>query len=159
VIPDIFLPDYSETQSERERTLPFSLANVTIEANKYYHPYPPVNLTSLQTFSKSFTDTSRLFISFNNYLDVLMRGQLARDEVLVFDKMFEERRQIFNNLNDAEKRMSNLIPPYNVEWNQYEKVRMHADEDLRKSNTNLTGVITRDTGVLLGYEIAYRLKK
>jgi carboxyl-terminal processing protease len=159
VIPDIFLPDYSETQSERERTLPFSLANVTIEANKYYHPYPPVNLTSLQTFSKSFTDTSRLFISFNNYLDVLTRGQLARDEVLVFDKMFEERRQIFNNLNDAEKRMSNLIPPYNVEWNQYEKVRMHADEDLRKSNTNLTGVITRDTGVLLGYEIAYRLKK
>ncbi len=159
VIPDIFLPDYSETQSEREKTLPFSLANVTIEANKYYHPYPPINLAPLQSFSKSFTDTSRLFISFNNYLDILRRGQVAHDEVLVFDKMFEERKQIFNNLNDAEKRMSNLVPPYNVEWDQYEKVRMHADEDLRKSNTNLTGVITRDSGVLLGYEIAYRLKK
>ena len=68
VVPDIFLPDYSETQSEREKTLPFSLPNITIEANKYYHPYPPINLAPLQSFSKSFTDTSRLFISFNNYL-------------------------------------------------------------------------------------------
>ncbi|HSZ35264.1 MAG TPA: S41 family peptidase, partial [Puia sp.] len=159
VVPDIFLPDYSETQSEREKTLPFSLANVTIDANKYYHPYPPINLAPLQSFSKSFTDTSRLIISFNNYLDILRRGQVARDEVLVFDKMFEERKQIFKNLNDAEKRMSNLVPPYNVEWDQYEKVRMHADEDLQKSNTNLTEVITRDSGILLGYEIAYRLKK
>ncbi len=159
VVPDIFLPDYSETQSEREKTLPFSLANITIEANKYYHPFPPINLTPLQSFSKSFTDTSRLFLSFNNYLDILARGQVARDEVLVFDKMFEERKQIFNNLNDAEKRLSNFVPPYNVEWDQYEIIRMHADEDLRKSNTNLTEVITRDSGVLLGYEIAYRLKK
>jgi carboxyl-terminal processing protease len=159
VVPDIFLPDYSETQSEREKTLPFSLPNVTIEANKYYHPYPPVNLAPLQAFSKSFTDTSRLFISFNNYLGILTRGQVSHDEVLVFDNMFEERKQIFNNLNDAEKSMSNLVPPYKVEWDQYEKVRMRADEDLQKSNTNLTGVITRDSGVLLGYEIAYRLKK
>lgn len=159
VVPDIFLPDYSETQSEREKTLPFSLANITIEANKYYHPFPPINLTPLQSFSKSFTDTSRLFLSFNNYLDILARGQVARDEVLVFDKMFEERKQIFNNLNDAEKRLSNFVPPYNVEWDQYEIIRMHVDEDLRKSNTNLTEVITRDSGVLLGYEIAYRLKK
>ncbi len=40
VIPDIFLPDFSETQSEREKSLPFSLPNISIEANKYYHPYP-----------------------------------------------------------------------------------------------------------------------
>jgi carboxyl-terminal processing protease len=159
VIPDIFLPDYSETQSEREKTLPFSLPNITIDANKYYHPFPPINLIPLQSFSKSFTDTSRLFISFNKYLDILIQGQVAHDEVLVFDRMLEERKQIFDSLNEAEKRMNNLTPPYSVEWDQYEKVRMNADEDLRKSNTILTDVITRDSGVLLGYEIAYRLKK
>ncbi len=32
VIPDIFLPDYSETQSEREKTLPFALPNISIDA-------------------------------------------------------------------------------------------------------------------------------
>jgi carboxyl-terminal processing protease len=159
VIPDIFLPDYSETQSEREKTLPFSLLNVTIDPNKYYHPYPPINLDPLLSFSKSFTDTSRLFISFNSYLDVLVRGQTVHDEALVFNKMLEERKQIFDNLKDAEKSMNNLKPPYDVEWDQYEKIRMYSDEDLRKSNAMLMEVLTRDTGVLLGYEIAYRMKK
>lgn len=159
VIPDIFLPDYSETQSEREKTLPFSLQNVTIDPNKYYHPYPPIELNTLKSFSKSFEDTNALFIAFNKYLDLLVSGQTARDQVLVFNKMLSERTQIFDNLNEEEKSLNNLKPPYEIEWNQYEKMRMQADEDLQKSNSMLTQVLTRDTGVLLGYEIAYRMKK
>jgi carboxyl-terminal processing protease len=157
VIPDILLPDYTETQSEREKTLPFSLKNVSIDANKYYHPYPPISLDPLKSFSKSFTDTSQFFISFNKYLEVLIRGQAARDQVLVFSKILEERKQIFKNLSDGEKSINNLRPPYEIEWNQYEKVRMLADEDLRNTNATLTQVLTRDTGIHLGYEIAYRM--
>ena len=157
VIPDIFLPDYSETQSEREKTLPFSLPNITIDANKYYHPYPVISLEPLKSFSKSFMDTSQFFISFNRYLDVLVQGQVVRDQVLVFNSMLESRRQLFRDLNDEENSINILKPPYEIEWNQYEKVRMQADEDLRKSNSMLTQVLTRDTGILLGYELAYRL--
>ncbi|HEY4935868.1 MAG TPA: S41 family peptidase [Puia sp.] len=157
VIPDIFLPDFSETQSEREKTLPFSLQNVTIDANKYYHPYPPISLDPLKSFSKSFTDTSQFFISFNKYLDVLIQGQVARDQILVFNKILEARKQIFKNLSDGERSINSSKPPYEIEWNQYEKVRMQADEDLRKTNTILTQVLTRDTGILLGYEIAFRM--
>jgi carboxyl-terminal processing protease len=157
VIPDIFLPDYSETQSEREKTLPFSLPNITIDANKYYHPYPAITLEPLKSFSKSFMDTSQFFISFNRYLDVLVQGQTTRDQVLVFNSILESRRQIFKELNDEENSINNLKPPYEIEWNQYEKLRMQADEDLRKSNSMLTQVLTRDTGILLGYELAYRM--
>jgi len=157
VIPDIFLPDYSETQSEREKTLPFSLPNITIDANKYYHPYPAIPLEPLKSFSKSFMDTSQFFISFNRYLDILVQGQVASDQVLVFNDMLESRRQIFRDLNDEEISINNLKPPYEIEWNQYEKLRMQADEDLRKSNTMVTQVLTRDTGILLGYELAYRM--
>ena len=91
VIPDIFLPDFSETQSEREKSLPFSLQNISIDANKYYHPYPPISMDPLKSFSKSFTDTSQFFISFNKYLDALIQAQAARDQVLVFSKMMEEQ--------------------------------------------------------------------
>ena len=157
VIPDIFLPDFSETQSEREKTLAFPLANITIDANKYYHPYPSISLNPLKSFSKSFMDTSQFFISFNKYLDVLIKGQAARDQVLVFNNILESRRQIFKDLSEGEKSINNLKPPYEIEWNQYEKVRMQADEDLRKSNTMLTQVLTRDTGILIGYELAYRM--
>ena len=82
VIPDIFLDDFSETQSEREKSLPFSLVNISIDANKYYHPYPALPVDPLKSFSKAFTDTSRSFISFNKYLDVLIQAQTAQDQVL-----------------------------------------------------------------------------
>ena len=42
VIPDIPLRDFTDTHSERERSLPFSLPNVQTDPNKYYHPYPPL---------------------------------------------------------------------------------------------------------------------
>ena len=158
VIPDIFLPDYTETQTEREISLPCSLANMSIESNKYYHPYPPISMEPLKSFSKAFTDTSRLFISFNSYLDLLLRAQTARDQILSFNIMMDERKRVNKSLLDGERTINNLKPPYEIEWNQYEKIRMQADEDLRKSNAVLTQVLTRDTGILLGYEIAYRMK-
>jgi carboxyl-terminal processing protease len=158
VIPDIFLPDYTETQTEREKSLPCSLANTTIESNKYYRPYPPISLDPLKSFSKAFTDTSRLFISFNSYLDLLLKAQVGRDQVLAINKMTEDRKLLNKNLISGERSINQLKPPYEIEWNQYEKIRMQADEDLRKSNFALTQVLTRDTGILLAYEIAYRMK-
>jgi carboxyl-terminal processing protease len=158
VVPDIFLPDYTETQTEREKSLPFSLANTSIESNKYYRPYPPISMESLKSFSKALADTSRLFISFNSYLDLLLRAQVARDQILSFNKMTDERKKVNKSLVDGERSINKLRPPYEIEWNQYEKIRMQADEDLRKSNAALTQVLTRDTGILLGYEIAFRMK-
>ena len=100
VIPDIVLPDFSEIQSEREKSLPFSLENISIDANKYYHPYPPISIDPLKSFSKAYTDTSRFFISFNKYLEALIQAQAARDQVLVFSKMMESRKQINQNLGE-----------------------------------------------------------
>jgi hypothetical protein len=72
--------------------------------------------------------------------------------------MMDERKQANKSLVDGERSINKSKPPYEIEWNQYEKIRMQADEDLRKSNAALTQVLTRDTGILLGYEIAYRMK-
>ncbi|HEY8734826.1 MAG TPA: S41 family peptidase, partial [Puia sp.] len=158
VIPDIFLPDYTETRSEREKSLPFSMQNITIDANKYYRPYPPLAMDPIKYFSKSFTDTSRQFISFNKYLKLLITAQASHDQILTFSKIREERRQVSKNLADQERSINKLKPPYEIEWNQYEKVRMQADEDLRKTNFILAQVLTRDTGILMGYEIACHMK-
>jgi len=159
VIPDIFLPDFSETQTEREKSLPFSLQNINIEPNKYYRPYAPIQIAPLNFFSKSYSDTSRFFISFNKYLDILMKVQAAHDQILNFNKMMEESLQVKVSLGEGEKLLNNSKPPYEIEWNEYEKVRMRADEELRKTNLALSQVLSRDTGILMGYEIAYRMKQ
>ncbi len=157
VIPDIFLEDYTETQSEREKSLPFSLANVSIDPNKYYKPYPALQIEPLKSFSKGFTDTSRFFISFNKYLDVLMQAQVDRDQVLIFNKMLESRKTMDRSLVESEQAAGHAMAPYQIEWNQFEKVRMLADEDLRRNNSLYTRILNRDTGILLGYEIASKM--
>ncbi len=157
VIPDIALPDFSEIQSEREKSLPFSLENISIDANKYYHPYPPIAIDPLKSFSKAYTDTSQFFISFKKYLGALIQAQTARDQVLVFSKMMEGRKQINQNLSEEEHMMAHAKPPYQIEWNQYEKLRMQADADLRRTNNTLTQMLSRDTGILMGYELASRM--
>src|SRR5450631_2665955 len=157
VIPDIFLPDFSEIQSEREKSLPFSLPNISIDANKYYHPYPPIPTDPLKTFSKAYSDTSQFFISFNKYLDALIQAQTVRDQVLMFSKMMEGRKEINQNLSKEERVMAHAKPPYEIEWNQYEKLRMQADADLRRTNNALTQMLSRDTGILMGYELASRM--
>ena len=157
VIPDIYLPDYSETQSEREKSLPFSLPNFSIESNKYFHPYPSLSIDPIKAFSKAYTDTSKSFISFNNYLNLLIRAQTAQNQVLVFNTMMESRNLITRNLRESEESIHHPDPPFEIEWSQFEKTRMQADEDLRKTNNLYTKVMNRDTGVLLGYEIAARM--
>ncbi len=102
-------------------------------------------------------DTSQFFIAFNKYLEVLIRGQAPGDQVLVFNKMLESRRQIFTDLSEGEKSIDNSKRPYEIEWNQYEKIRMDADEDLRKTNTILTQELMRDTGFLWDMRLAYRM--
>jgi hypothetical protein len=157
VVPDIILPDFSEIQSEREKSLPFSLQNTSIDANKYYHPYPPIAVEPLKTFSKTFIDTSQLFNSFNKYLDALSQAQTSRDQDLVFNKMMEDRNQMTQSLNDEEKLMAHAKPPYEIEWNQYEKLRMRADPDLLRTNNTLARMLSRDAGILMGYELASRM--
>jgi carboxyl-terminal processing protease len=157
VIPDISLPDFSEIQSEREKSLPFSLENIVIDSNKYYHPYPPIAVEPLKTFSKSFIDTSQFFNAFNKYLAALNQAQTTRDQDLVFNKMMEGRTQMSQSLNEEEKLMAQVKPPYEIEWNQYEKLRMQADADLRRTNNALARMLSRDAGILMGYELASRM--
>jgi hypothetical protein len=64
---------------------------------------------------------------------------------------------ITRNLRESEESIHQPDPPFEIEWSQFEKARMQADEELRKTNTLYTKVMNRDTGVLLGYEIAARM--
>ena len=88
-----------------------------------------------------------------------MKVQAAHDQLLNFNKMMEESRQVKVSLAEGEKLLDNSKPPYEIEWNEYEKVRMRADDELRKTNLALSQVLNRDTGILMGYEIAYRMKQ
>jgi hypothetical protein len=42
--------------------------------------------------------------------------------------MMDERKQVNKSLMDGERSFNKLKKTYEIEWNQYEKIRMQADE-------------------------------
>lgn len=157
VIPDILLRDFTAARSERERTMPFALTNTQIEPNKYYHAYPALPVDSLIAFARLFTDTSAYLKSFNHYLDQLVALQTPKDESLSLQKIREEHEQMKKFLADREKSLPTVSLPYEIQWNAFEKIRMRTDEDLRNTNLMLTHVLSKDPGLLMGYQIASRM--
>ncbi len=157
VIPDVLLRDFTATQSERERTLPFALPNTQIDPNKYYHPYPALPTDSLKAYARSFTDTCEYLRVFNTYLDEILALEKPKDEFLSLQRIREEHEELRKFMAERQKSMETVSLPYEIQWNAYEKIRMHSDEDLRNTNLALTNVLSRDPGLLLGYQIASRM--
>ncbi|HEY4155867.1 MAG TPA: hypothetical protein VGM24_10585, partial [Puia sp.] len=157
VIPDILLRDFTDTRSERERTMPFALANTQIEPNKYYHPYPALPLDSLKAFARAFSDTCTYLRSFNHYLDQLLEMQVPKNEPLSLEKVRQGQERMNSFLAEREKSANAVSLPYEIQWNAFEKIRMRTDEDLRNTNQQLTNVLLKDPGLLLGYQLASRM--
>lgn len=157
VVPDIQLRDFTATRSEREKTLPFSLPNKPIEPNKYYHAYPALPVDSLRSFAEAFTDTSTYIKSFNHFLDKLVAMQSPKDEVLTLRNVREDHGLMKKFLEERAKEQASVTLPFGIRWNEFERLRMDADEDLRNTNLQLTNVLSRDPGLLLGYEVAIRM--
>jgi carboxyl-terminal processing protease len=159
VIPDIPLRDFTATRSERERTLLFALPNIQTDPNKYYRAYPALALDSLRSFARQFSDTSTYLQSFNRYLDHLLLLQTAKDEPLSLQKVRAQQDEMRKFLADREKTVPQAGLPYEIQWNAFEKINMRADEDLRNTNLILTNVLSKDPGLLLGYQLASRMLK
>lgn len=153
VVPDVPLRDYTDTRAERERTLPHALPNTRIDPNKYYHPYPPLPVDSLQAFAKRFSDSSAYISAYNHYLDQLVEMQKPGDETLSLDKV-RAQQDLMNRFLASRGEFAKRLPlPYEIQWTEFEKIRMRTDEDLRNTNQLLTDVLIKDPGLLLGYRL------
>ena len=157
VIPDIPMRDFTDTRSEREKTMPFALLNVKTDPNKYYHPYPPLPVESLKAFAKAFTDTCTYLKSYYRWLDQLQAMQTPKDEILSLSAVRNGQEQMNQFLTDRAKAVVAASLPFEIQWNAFEKIRMRTDEDLRNTNQQLTGVLSKDPGLLLGYQLSTRM--
>lgn len=59
VSPDIMIPDLTVADPQRESNAKHAIPNSNIEANKYYHAYPPLALQELLPLAKTFSDTAK----------------------------------------------------------------------------------------------------
>jgi carboxyl-terminal processing protease len=157
VIPDIPLRDFTDTRSEREKTMPFALPNATMAPNKYYHADPPLPVESLKAFARSYADTSAYLKSYYQWLDQLLVLQSPKDEPLSLPKVQEEQDQMKKFLAFRGNAVKTVSLPFEIQWNAFEKIRMRTDEDLRDTNQQLIGVLSKDPGLLMGYQLSTRM--
>jgi hypothetical protein len=157
VIPDIPLRDFTDTRSEREKTMPFALPNSTMAPNKYYNAGPPLPVESLKAFAGSYADTSAYLKSYYQWLDQLLVLQSPKDEPLSLPKVQEEQDQMKKFLAFRGNAVKTVSLPFEIQWNAFEKIRMRTDEDLRDTNQQLIGVLSKDPGLLMGYQLSTRM--
>jgi len=157
VIPDIPLRDFTDTRSEREKTMAFALRNVKTDPNKYYHPYPVLPVESLKAFARAFSDTCTYLKSYSRWLDELQLIQVPKDERLSLSAVRNEQDQMKRFLAERANAIQTISLPFEIRWNTYEKIRMRSDDDLRNTNEELTGVLLKDPGLLLGYQLSTRM--
>jgi carboxyl-terminal processing protease len=157
VIPDIPLRDFTDTRSEREKTMPLALHNVKTDPNKYYHPYPPLPVESLKEYAAAFSDTCAYLKNYNQWLDELQIIQTPKDEHLTLSAVRNEQEQMKRFLAERANAIFAVSLPFEIRWNTYEKIRMRSDDDLRNTNEQLTGVLGKDPGLLMGYQLATRM--
>jgi hypothetical protein len=112
---------------------------------------------SLKRYAGTFSDTCAYLKNYNQWLDELQIIQTPRDERLTLSAMRNEHEQMKKFLSERANAIFAVSLPFEIQWNTYEKIRMRSDDDLRNTNEQLTGVLGKDPGLLMGYQLATRM--
>ena len=131
VEPDISLPDISEANPDRESSSHLAFAGSSIEANKYYKPYPAIPVAALKSFAKTQTDTSVYFKTLASWIQQYKKNQQPKDVSLSWADAIEARKK--DRLSAAQASPVNTTQaPFAVTNHAYEERRTKTDETLRE---------------------------
>ncbi len=156
VQPDITLPDILDAYITKESDEEFALKPNTIDANKYFQPYPPLPVASLAAAVKPQVDTGAYFTEVKNLVASYKQKREPKDELLTLaNYMSGDAKDVEGSLK--EKRF--VAKNFTVQNNQYELTRLQADSYLTQLNDGFKQIVSTDPYINIAYEVLNRLKK
>ena len=159
VKPDVLVPDVLEIEPHREADEKFVLQLPKIDANKYYKPYPPLQLASLIALAKQETDTAAYFKELKTYIQEAKTSGAAKDESL---KLSDIVTKINGNDMDTvtlpELRLR-IKPQYSIVNNIYEQQRLAGNKTLAEMDSALMLYLSHDAYVKLSYDLLLNMSK
>jgi len=157
VQPDIVLPDILDAYITKEADEPFALRPNTIEANKYYMPYPPLPVKTLAQSVQKEIDTSKYFNALKNFIAWSKQQKAGKDISLNFNDALAT--------SDLARGMtgSSLDPnipskKFGVQNNLYEIERLQADSYLKEVNEEFGRQVAADPYINIAYDVLGKLK-
>jgi carboxyl-terminal processing protease len=158
VQPDIVLPDPVDAFTTREADEPFALRPLTISANKYYRPYPPLPVNALAAGVKTEIDTGSYFKAVRLIIGYAKQPKAAKDISLnIKDALANidySSKEKYDNLT------ADTVPSkkYVVQNNHYEQSRLQADSTLKQQNDDFSKQVAADAAINIAYDVLSELK-
>jgi carboxyl-terminal processing protease len=147
VKPDISLPDPPEAMTERESDEPFVLKPAPIEANKYYHPLPPLPVAAEQTIANQAIANS-LFFRKTSATATPGKPEQKDLSLNLGDIVAEKKKSVPGSASDTATEKNKL---YTVANPAYENQRLQADGDLREIDEERKTDVLEDAYIRVAY--------
>ncbi len=157
VVPDIILPDMLSVKAKRESNEPCVLQVQPIEANKYYQPNAPINLTPLQAIAASEVDSAAAFVALRKALAQLTLAKQKKAKPLLLSEVLAQKNISMEEDDDEddEEMMSEIDSSlemakekseayYSVENHSYENKKLQANSELLEMNSEWKTVLRKD---------------
>lgn len=153
VKPDIFLPEADGEGSEREANEKFALQPNTIDANKYYKPYPPLPIANLQAVAKKETDTSSYFKAAFEKVNQPKKEKL-HDISLFLDDAWQVKKTHIAEAKDIHEPIQEKTSLFTVNNDAYQQRLILADPGLKELNEEWKLNLLTDPYVKIAFLLA-----
>jgi carboxyl-terminal processing protease len=152
VQPDVVLPDMLEAHAERESDNPYVLISPAVEANKYFKPYPLMNIDNLKALAQQKINASSYFQQLKNYIQFVKAGDANKEVSLkLSDVIEEEKKAAKENVDTASVKTEDSA--YTVENNSFEKEQLKVNDNLKAMNEQWTKFLRKDPYLEIAYDM------
>lgn len=154
--PDIILPDFLEADPQRESDDPHALKPTTIDANKYYMPYPPLPVSTLQSLAKQDADTIKFFKQLETYIHQYKIMNAPADVSLYWKEALADYQ---NDSLETTFDTAHYTRFYSVANNAYDLERLKTDSSSQYINESFINYLSRDAYVKISYDLLSSMAK
>ena len=136
VQPDVVLPDMLEAHPQREADNPYVLISPPVEANKYFKPYPVMNIDNLKTLAQQKINASSYFQQLKSYIEFVKAEDENKEVSLKLSDVIEEEKSSKRRYGYCFFKKESA--PYTVENNSFEKEQLKVNDNLKEMNDQWT---------------------
>jgi len=159
VLPDIVLPDLLSVTGEREVNQPFSLVVSNIEANKYYKPYPALNLKDIQAFAQQEVTNSSVFTAVQKSIEKAKNSKLSKDiSLLLTDFIANHNMEMQEELDEfIEEEKSKSKSNYSITNTIFDSKRIQLNTSNDFMNEQWVQYLTKDPYIKTAYQVLVKM--
>jgi carboxyl-terminal processing protease len=152
VQPDVVLPDMLEANPQLEADNPYVLISPAIEGNKYFKPYPVMNIDNLKTFAQQKINASSYFKQLKNYIQFVKAEDENKEVSLKLSDVIEQEKKAAKEDMDTAA-VHAEISSYIVENNLFEKEQLKVNDNLKELNDQWIKFLKRDPYLQIAYDM------